>query len=213
MVTTSTFPRQLEEAIAECRESLGRSVSTIERPKRLRLLRAMGQVEFSPGTHNAIKTSGLRRRVDLAIRSTRFALPVWKKFIATNGPDRLIHVASSYLCGSVSREAALETLHSFESGSDDALSIPMDCPYAIGVGFSALGCVMVALGDIEGYNQTESIQDEDLDHWDSHVYSCAAVAGGYPWASDANRTKAHEFWSWWLDDAVPQAFLSVSDAT
>jgi hypothetical protein len=209
MVAAAKIPDGLASAIHEARLSLSKNESLVERASRYRVLRAMGPSELEPSAFRAVVTVGMRRRIELYSRCTQFVLPLWESLVGTRHPHRMIEIAHQQIDGGISREEAASEMNSF-LGAIDNFSPPSN-GHVAGVGYVAAACVTLARKDVQFGKEDETSSDEELDCWDGSVYACAAFSGGLPWLPESDPGKAHEFWTWWIDDAVPSAYLSVPD--
>jgi hypothetical protein len=85
---------------------------------------------------------------------------------------------------------------------------------SIYVGFAAANTVTTALNDerFHPLNIEDHLLDDDLDpyQWDASFYAAGAYAGGFTWEEGSSVVRRREFWEWYLDEAVPLAWNSVS---
>lgn len=82
---------------------------------------------------------------------------------------------------------------------------------AIYAGFSALNVFRSALYDIEFPDFVDySLSNEASDPWscESAHWAADAFALHLP-GSDAYFAKLHEFWTWWLDEAIPASYSAI----
>src|SRR5215813_13350294 len=199
---------ELEQAIRTASEAL----KTNERgelllPARKRLWAAMGS-RIVVGS-KAILGPGVRRRTRLALLTTERVLSIWEQTFPTNlGPKHMLATAEEYLAQRIDFKTAWDLKNRFWGKLENLGSI------AVTVGFAACQVVTTALND-ERFNP-EDIETELFDHnldpyeWDASFYASVAYAGSAPWEAESNSTRREEFWEWYIKEAVPRVWNSVS---
>jgi hypothetical protein len=172
-------------------------------PMRKKIWRAMGPVVIGE-RNRAVVTTGLRRRTMLAVCATEHVLPIWEQSLSTKDPHEMLDTAQRYLRGEVDWDSAWETKNSFSGGLKNANSDEWkEIGCSICVGYAAVRTMGVALKD-EWMDGDETL-DEDRDDWDAGFFACAAFSGA-PWGTNSDPRRRLQFWEWYIDDAVPQAY-------
>src|ERR1019366_29473 len=176
-------------------------------PLRKRLWSAMGPREADGA--RAILGPGLQRRTTLAILTVRHVLPIWETAFPTNHkPEWMLAVAQEYL----------DQLTDFQTvrGLNNLFWSELDClgSVAVAVGYAAAQSVTTALSD-ERFDPAALdtvVSDQDLDpyQWDASFYASVAYAGSAPWEEKPHTNRRREFWTWFLEVAVPAAWDSAS---
>ncbi len=162
------------------------------------------------------KPSGLRRRATLAILSARYVIPIWESvWPGDNTPHRILVEAGQVLDGLVEPQTADRDFGKFWTYMD-SLASRLKNSSAVMVGYSAAKALCAALFDekFDPFHINYELTDADVDPYDSDAAfaAAAAYAGGAIWNTNSISSKRREFWEWWLDEAVPAAWNSVSDA-
>lgn len=159
---------------------------------------------------------GHQRRTILAIITARHVLPVWECVWPKNDtPHRILEETEKVLKGTLkfSLKEGRERLQDLWTWLDnmEVSNVQLD---AFNVGFSAVKAFAVALEDelfdpkdID-YNRTDI--DVDAYDADSSYYAAAAYANGSIWESESDASKRKEFWEWWLQEAVPEAWRAYT---
>jgi hypothetical protein len=79
------------------------------------------------------------------------------------------------------------------------------------VGFAVIRAATISLHDetFIVFNDEQDL-DENYDpyDWDAAYHTSIACANGGPWDASSNVEKRREFWLWYINEAVPKAFLS-----
>ncbi len=179
------------------------------------------------GIYAVSDTSGVRRRAWLGILTVRKVLPIWESLwpIAhvgkDNYPHRFLAFAEGAFSGVYSYEFLKEQLdtwykvefsdsrykmierHIGDSNVASRICNMEHCAY------TAL-CVVISDEDFDPVNI--DFREQDLDPWTFDVAHHASVAyAGEVWAPTLDIHKNREFWTWWLDEAVPTAYSMVRE--
>jgi hypothetical protein len=84
-----------------------------------------------------------------------------------------------------------------------------------GASYSGLACWAAARDVIYGRQDWtttgESEQNIDPDDWDASFYASIAVTGSSGWARNDVDHARQEFWTWYLHEAIPNAFARASE--
>lgn len=177
---------------------------------RRRMLLTLGP----PWTPEAGMTVGHQRRALLAVASAERVLPVWEGKHGRGWPHDLLERASEVAHGHGDRlgvfDEAGERLSSLDGGGRAA----EDGFAAMYVGYAAVFAGFVAYNDEllepdEGATQQDLDNPEDHHLFDSASWAAAAWAGDFPWGEKRwfNPARSMEFWTWYLDSAVPSVLL------
>ncbi len=161
------------------------------------------------------KPFGLHRRATLAILSARRVIPIWESVWPNdNTPHHILVEAGQVLNGLVEPQTADRDFGEFWTYMD-SLASRLKNSSAVMVGYSAAKALCTALFDekFDPFHINYELTDADVDPYDSDAAFAAAVAyaGGTIWNTDSISSKRREFWEWWLGEAVPSAWDSVSD--
>lgn len=206
------IPAELQYAIQDAHRALANHEhGRLLLPYRKRIWAALGQRLIEGG--RAQLGVGLRRRTKLAIRCGELVLNYWKReFPEDETPERLIIYAEQYLNGEMEFRWAWDQQNNFWSVVEDLMSEGKPFP-AIYAGFAATKILATALYD-EKFTPgkiEENLTEDNLDaeSWDVSYWASLAYAGGSHWEKESSPTRRREFWQWYLNDAVPQAWNAV----
>jgi hypothetical protein len=75
-------------------------------------------------------------------------------------------------------------------------------------GWAALQAVVVAANDEDLSDLNSDVDDLDIDgsSWSTAFNASVAYANGVPSQPGSDVSRRREFWTWWLDEAVPEAY-------
>ncbi len=204
-----SIPQQLAEKIAAASDALDKN------PQGELRLHFRRQIWAALGPHlrdneNQPRGTGWRRRTRLAILCVQHILPLWQNaFTRDDRPEQMLAMAEKLLKGEQTSEEALKQQNEFfaELGDIPDEQLPSAC-----TGYASVQAVTVAAVDQDD-DDTLDETDQDLDAymWDSSYYASMAAANGDSSLPDSSISRRRDFWRWWLDQAVPQAYLSIPD--
>ena len=151
-----------------------------------------------------------RQRVKLTELEVRKVLPIWESHFATDQtPHRALQLANGLLAGTAVPEKAEKDMGAMWSHCDDLSWKHPEKQNVVMVGYGAIQVVREALSKMHLGCDSVNAQstDRDIDPYDHDSAFCAAIAysGGAAWEKGSDPKKRHEFWTWWLNDAVPAA--------
>jgi Immunity protein Imm5 len=198
------LPPDLEQRIAEARAELeARDDGRLPLPQRRRLRETFGPWEplDAPAA-----PPGLRRRVELARRAAEHVLPVWyAEAPGDHGPEQMLELAERRLNRDISEAQADDLADQFRVHAD-ALAYRKEISQRALAAGEAARLVLVAtdLDDFAEYPPDADDGDIDPDNWEA-AYVAAVAAAGYP---DEDVNARRDFWRWYLDEAVPEAWGS-----
>lgn len=193
-------------------------------PRRNALWLAMGAPQ--KGVDGNPTGPGWRRRVRLGLLTVQHLLPLWQtEYSQDQGPQRMLLLAEQVVSGRINskteRAAASSESDDYwaavsDLGVTEEGSTPLDVlPFCVGA--AAARVVRTALTDYQialfldpDGDKTETDTDRDAWSWDESYLASMACAGGSAWAVSSSPQRRREFWRWWLTEAVPQAYQSVS---
>jgi len=167
-------------------------------------------------TQKTMGNEGHKRRVLLAVLAVRHVLPIWHQVWPDDQtPPRILAYVSQVMKGKMSQKAALRDIDRFWEYIDLLGSQTKNM--AAAVGFAAVQALTTAVVDeffdpdeIE-LNLTDS---EEFESNDASFHAAVAYANGPIWEIDAspapNSEKRQQFWEWWLTEAVPKSWKSIS---
>ena len=141
-----------------------------------------------------------RVRIQLARLTLQRVMHLWSGSMGSQIPALVLTELHAH---SVVNAEARRRYGAWQAALDD-LVVEASGP-DIWVGYCALRAYEVALWD---YWPTHvgAVLDTDLDpyEWDCSFYASMAYAGGAWWDEASSKTKRVEFWTWWLEEAVPE---------
>ncbi|MEC4816043.1 MAG: Imm5 family immunity protein [Scytonema sp. PMC 1069.18] len=199
-----SVPSQLQNLIQEANKSLYRHP----------------QHDLNLGYRHAIWAAfgenGHLRRTALALSTVRHVLPIWnQQFSNDDKPQQVLTLAEKVISGDVSKALAEKESKQLwreiqQLGYDDS-----------GIAFS-VGCAAVASLDTaifdENFDADEidfNLTDEqDTEGNDTAFFAACAYANGPVWETISGKSdsaKRLEFWSWWLNIAVPNAWEAIEE--
>ena len=214
--TEMPVSQELADAIATAQVSLSQNADGALLPyARNRVLAAMGpRQEAEDGGPTGL---GWRRRTWLGFLTIRHLLPVWRlAYPADTGPERMLSLAERVLQGRADRQAAGAESNGYwdglansgeEWGDDQAPPVE-----PIAVGMAAARVVQTARldYDLTPGDPSETDQDRDPFTWDESYLGSIAYAGGGTWQTKSSPARRREYWQWWLNQAVPEAYQAIT---
>jgi hypothetical protein len=176
-------------------------------PTRKKIWLAMGDLTLNG--NKAVFSAGHYRRTMVSIISAEFTLPIWEQYFSSTDPHRMLDMAKKYIDGQFDFDTAKKESRSFSGGLNNVQNFTDEQLNAVLVGHSSVEAVLTAL--YEAWCDPTGELDEELDSWDSSMFAAGAYANGFPWKDEGcDFDKLHEFWVWYLDEAVPQAYNSYN---
>jgi hypothetical protein len=159
--------------------------------------------------------------VNLEIAAVRRVLPVWEDLWPDDkSPHRVLEAAKQAMNGMLSPKAGQSVMGDEGSQYQD-LNATNDQKRqdAADVGYAAIAALVEALWDerFDPNNIQSDLEDRyfDILEEDASWIASKVIAGGredHPdWSAfpdDSDHAKRREFWTWWLDEAVPAAWAS-----
>lgn len=200
----SDLPKELKQTIEEQNEALVKnSEGELILPGRKKIWIAMGAKDNIGRARRAILSISCAERVSLIWNST---------FHDKKDPEKVLQAAQDYLQKKVDESDLRDQIGDLWTALDD-LMYEGKFLVEINAGYSAASAASCAISD-EKYDEDkidDSTLDEDLDpyEWDAGYYASIAYAAGLPGDDASDPEKRREFWSWYLNDAVPNAWSSV----
>lgn len=180
-------------------------------PIRRHIWESFGEFEFE-SKYRALPTTGLKRRVKLASLCVNKVLDIWKKVSQDDNPIKMLSIAEQYINFKIDYDTAINKLGSFP---DTLINLASDEKfyYVVEVGFASTYTVKIALRDedllVYG-DDTELDDNYDSFSWDASYYAAIAYSGSGPW-DNTNIDKRREFWLWYINEAVPEAYKYFTD--
>ena len=121
----------------------------------------------------------------------------------------MIRLTEQSLPGKITRREA-------RCGRGHLMSVLLDCDAepaekqpALSAGEAATRGVYVAMHD-EDADQAELLDDDlDASDWDCAFWGACAWSGGIPRLEGWNQHAYKEYWLWYLDEAIPEAWASA----
>lgn len=163
----------------------------------------------------AVNPVGLERRTTLAVEATRHVLPIWQqRFPNDTTPQQILDEVDRLLDGQVTIQQATDDRGNFWEYFDELVYQDEDNTNAASVGTAAVQALSAAIfdEDFPANNIDYQRVDKGTDPYelDASFYAAAAYAGGAVWEETSSSAKRREFWEWWLNEAVPSAYMAIS---
>jgi Immunity protein Imm5 len=164
----------------------------------------------------AFGDSGHLRRTALALSTVRHVLPIWnQRFPNDDRPQKVLTLAEKVISGDVSKafaekESQILWREMQQLGYEDS-----------GIAFT-VGCAAVAALDTAIFDENfepdeidfNLIDNQDIEGNDTAFFAACAYANGAVWETISGKSdsaKRWEFWSWWLNIAVPTAWEAIEE--
>jgi hypothetical protein len=207
-----SLPEKLDIIIDQAHEAVHRHPQhNLELGHRYAIFSAFGSFKDTPPY---LDKNGWKRRLTLAIETTRHVLPLWKEALPHNTIPQMILTKAEKGLNSIGNEEQVWKIRNttwvqlLDLGykNEELQSI-------LGAGFAALQALTVALQDeqFDGSEITLDTKDQDIDPetLDASFFAASAFAHGTIWEEESSSPKRREFWEWWLNEAVPSAWNAV----
>lgn len=165
---------------------------------------------LSEGSKNS--TTGQRRLVKLEELSTRKVIPIWEAiYPERHEPHDLLAVLNGFYLDSWDVKAAQDLRSLFPHNVDEDLgSLVLEASaMALEVAIIFTTRVSDYQWDSVAYPQDTDNQDLDYpDGWDSAYCASVVFSNGVSWSDTSYNLKRLEYWTWWLEKAMPEAYGS-----
>lgn len=191
-------------------EVIGNAKGELILPIRKKIWACLGEYEIDD-KNRALVTSGLIKRTKLNILCIEHIIQFWNvTFPNDNTIVSLIQSINKYLNSEIDWQELWDiqnnTFTKFENMMLDEKFLLAGC-----VGIATLKALTTVL-----YDEKHIIFGKDSDYdesydsydWDTSYYSAMVYSGGGTWDENSDSTKRREFWLWYLDVAVPMAYVS-----
>jgi hypothetical protein len=155
--------------------------------------------------------------VSLGLACTRKAWPVWEaKFREEPYPLDVAHSAEVIF---ESRQGSIEELRrgigKVKTYLDSKLILGEEYFPAVCAGFSAWAVardvVSLLCGSLTDVGSGASELEVTPEDWSPCFFASLAISGGAVWDGQGDPDVRHEFWAWYLAEAVPQALVIAED--
>jgi Immunity protein Imm5 len=166
---------------------------------------------YRHGIWAAFGENGHLRRTALALSCVRHVLPIWyRRFPSDDRLQQILNLAEKVISGDVTQEEAERESQKFwreiqQLGYEDS-------GMAFTVGCAAVASLDAAIFD-ENFDPDEIdfnlTDNRDIEGNDAAFFAACAYANGAVWDTISGKpdsAKRLEFWSWWLNVAVPNAW-------
>lgn len=163
--------------------------------------------------------TGWKRRVHLAILSAQHVQPFWEAALpGDDGVTHMVQLAQTVVEGRISALDANQQMGDFWTLADN-------CRYQLRrragnsspacAGHAAAAAVAVALADKQGVDCISDQDDESSNYydWDVSYFAAIAYANGGLSNQSSDIEKRREFWQWYLQEAVPDAYCSITEVS
>lgn len=163
----------------------------------------------------AFGDNGHLGRTALALSTVRHVLPIWKQKFNNDKPQQVISLAEKVISGDVNKAFAEEqSQHLWREMQQLGYE---DSGMAFTVGCAAVASLDTAIFD-ENFDPDEIdfnlTDDRDTEGNDAAFFAAYAYANGTVWETVSGKShsaKRLEFWSWWLNVAVPSAWETIQE--
>lgn len=195
----------VEEAREEVVQSALHELSFRTRKK---LLLALGPQKLDPRGYGVELLPGKARRLQAALLVCKRVAHAWKRDYGTDAVENLLELIEGYSMGRVGLPEIDAPVDSLIGG---LLNGPQGKSSAYLAGQAVAATGIVALGDEtlvpdEGVTQQELYAPEDPDLWDAAYWAAGSAAGGMPWEGSFSGQAYGEFWKWYVEDVIPEAW-------
>jgi hypothetical protein len=196
------IPEELIVLIKEAKKELkSHSNGELVLPIRKKILKTFGEYESELGK---------KRRTKLDVLCVEYAMPVWNhaKPKATRTPLELTNLIEDFFQNKISEDDLDRIKDSYWTEMDN-LGQNYRYQLATEVGYAAINAICVAM--VDRYFLYEDEFPEGLDEggdpydWDASFFISGAVAG-FPWNKGQQPDFRRQYWNWYLDKAVPEAY-------
>jgi hypothetical protein len=153
--------------------------------------------------------AGHKAWLRVEITTVRHVLPLWQqKHPHDDTPQKLLREAETFLSDSL--EVGKAELMAFSFPEDTGTRNPVD--QVLSGAIATLVFAILASARPESFVSSKrdmgrSNRQLEFPHdWDASLCACVAYTGDASLLAEASRAKRLEFWQWWLDVAIPQAY-------
>jgi hypothetical protein len=169
-----------------------------------------------------LDVAGNRRRAVVSLMAAQRVLPYWKQAMSDSDMlDVLLADAQQLLHTQAGRQKAKEDAQAAWLYTDEVLATQLDLPRRVSAAaFAAVVALQTTLWGVAFFGEYANLSWSDY-HLDSEAIDIArrdaaswaalSAANGRYFDEDADHAKRLEFWEWWLNEAVPQAWESVPE--
>ncbi len=196
------IPENLKKVIEEAKQELKNNPDgELILPIRKKIWAEMGEYRSEEGK---------KRRTQLNILCIKYAMPVWD-YVQPSVLSPLILLNYLFDCyeGKISWEELMDKGNTYWTEMDDLGNSHPKYQMASLIGYAAIDTLGIARLDTEFGEQDEYPDNLDGDFdpygWDASFYISGAVAG-FKWIKGASVERRRQFWNWYLDKAVPEAY-------
>ena len=133
---------------------------------------------------------------------------IWEQhFPSSRFPIELLRIADSVMVGADDVGQLGKLLLETKSALDEKLLLGEQYFRAVYAGFASWAAARnVVYGSPTISDHSSSEMDIDPEQWDASFYASLAWAGGAVWEEVGDAGKRREFWIWFLNEALTQAF-------
>ncbi|MFV0387737.1 MAG: Imm5 family immunity protein [Pyrinomonadaceae bacterium] len=150
------------------------------------------------------------RRFHLALSCVQKVMPIWEiAFPKDKSINELIAIARKTIGNEVEKDISEKKAYNEWSYFDSLETESESEMRAVSVGYASVNNVYVAVRDEVFHDVLEDELDEDPYMWDTAFYSFLAFTG-FGGENPVNIDQNRDFWDWYLSEAVPKAYESIS---
>ena len=162
---------------------------------------------------------GYKASAWLSILAARYSLAKWQESCNNiewksekDKPEYYLYLAKRVLAETLDPSKVINRLDAFEQATKTIYNGDWDRYYISIMAQACFVALRVSLGkdsflDIELTKKTIDPNGYEVlrpnPYWDTAFYAASAYSLNF---QDHNETVAHEFWEWWLTEAIPQAW-------
>jgi hypothetical protein len=151
---------------------------------------------------------------ELGILTAKFVLPIWQEALSLNTiPQQLLLLAGQVLRGELTyevviRSSVVDELYHLIGGSLEGF--PANVEFAGEATYNSF--ISIEHFPFTLIDVTESLTDEQFhsqlggDAATAAVKAYAGITKNNIWTEKNDPQKQGEFWKWWLEEAIPQAY-------
>jgi len=178
-------------------------------PLRRKVWETFGTFEINE-KYRAVSTIGLKRRLKLAIMCVEKVMNIWNEAFPNDARStRCIQLANEYIEKKTDYESIWNEMSKFITDLDN-LGGEEKYYFAVPVGRAAISLLNIAIKDenilVYG-NDNKLDSDYDAYDWDTSFCVALSYSGSGPW-DNTNIEKRQEFWIWYIQKAVPEAYMA-----
>ena len=212
MVDEKQLPRDVQQLLDAARaQVLAHESNDLPRPTRIQLQLALGPHLKSPNEPPfAVLGVGLSRRTSLCVSVVEKVAPIWERtYPDVPAVEDMIRLARQRLREEITPDEALDGRSRLVGVLQNHIDEPEENQPGMAAGEAAAQAVFAAVYD-ENVESPQSLDDDlDATQWDCAFWGACAWSGAIPGQDGWNQEAYKEYWLWYLDEAIPEAWASA----